>query len=101
MTEFARSGRDLMGPTLGLAAAAAAESGPAADLAPPEGLALPVMAAQLAHAPRRRDVPTPPRVLTEPSKWGAEALALVMSYAGQPTQVWDDTGADGSWMFAR
>ena len=102
--------RELMGLTLGLAAAATlggaagaearagAEAAPAADLIPPGAGLLKSLCEQLARAPRRRDYKTTPMVLTEPSQWDSEALSLLMAYRGEPKQVWDNTEIDSPWL---
>lgn len=106
MTEHGQNRRELMGLTLGLAAAAtlvrttaaSAQAMPTADLIPPGAGALKQLAAELARAPRRRYYKSVPMVLTEPSQWDSEALALLTAYAGQPKQVWDNTDIDSAWV---
>ena len=106
MTKHGQNRRELIGLTLGLAAAAtlggattgSAQAVPAADLIPPGGAALKRLAEELARAPRRRDYKSVPMVLTEPSQWDSEALTLLTAYAGEPKQVWDNTEIDSPWL---
>lgn len=53
---------------------------------------------KLAAAPRRRDFKTTQMVLENRDEWDAEALDLVLAYAGQPKQVWNNTNLEGPWL---
>jgi hypothetical protein len=56
------------------------------------------LSVRLARSPRRRDFKTTPMVLTDPSQWDSDALALLMAYRGEPKQVWDNTEIDSPWL---
>lgn len=89
---------------IGLAAAAvSAPRGTRAQARPgnwiPEGAAtLRDLTGRLVKGPRRRDFRTVPMVLDDPALWDHEALQAVISYRGEPKQVWDNTDIGGPWL---
>ncbi|WP_022720778.1 transcriptional initiation protein Tat, partial [Rhodopseudomonas sp. B29] len=86
------------GSLLGLSAAEAAPTKPAAAELPVDGRKLRQLVERLAAAPRRRDFKTVPMILTKPSEWDDEALKLVIGYASPYKQAWDNTDLGGPWL---
>ncbi|MDD4886092.1 MAG: transcriptional initiation protein Tat [Thiomonas sp.] len=65
---------------------------------PPGAATLAELGKKLAAAPRRRDFKTTQMILEHPNEWDSEALDLLLSYAGKPRQVWDNTQLEGPWL---
>lgn len=84
--------------SLGVARAAQSSVDAAGALLPQGAKTLAELQKALAAAPRRRDFKTVPMILTERDQWDAEALDLVLKYAGGPKQVWDNTALEGPWL---
>ncbi len=68
------------------------------DLAPSGAGKLKALAERLSKAQRRRDFKSVPMILTSPDQWDHEALSEVLTYRGEPKQVWDNTDIAGPWL---
>ena len=68
------------------------------DLAPSGAGKLKALAERLSKTQRRRDFKSVPMILTSPDQWDHEALSEVLTYRGEPKQVWDNTDISGPWL---
>ena len=103
MTEFIHRRRALINTGLAFAAGAATLAAPAAQakqesMLPAGAKTLRDLTARLAKAPRRRDFKTVPMILNDPALWDHEALSEVMTYHGNPKQVYDNTALASPWL---
>ncbi len=80
------------------AAAASDGNGDSGNLLPTGASTLKDLIDRLAKAPRRRNFTTVPMILTNPNQWDSEALNEILSYAGGPKQVWDNTDLTSPWL---
>ncbi|MGE0073486.1 MAG: transcriptional initiation protein Tat [Thiomonas sp.] len=84
---------------LGLVGMGASRAAAVQDaLLPPGAATLAALQQKLAAAPRRRDFKTTQMILQHRDEWDAEALDLVLAYAGKPRQVWNNTNLEGPWL---
>ncbi len=68
------------------------------SLLPAGGGTLRDLTARLAKAPRRRDFKSVPMILDSEDQWDHAALSDVVTYRGEPRQVWDNTDLASPWL---
>jgi intracellular sulfur oxidation DsrE/DsrF family protein len=71
-----------------------------ASLLPPGATLLEGLTMRLSEAPRSREFWMVPMILNDPEQWDHDALVEVVTYHGEPRQVWDNTDIAGPWLNA-